>query len=101
MDDAPEFRSYDEFVLSHDGKYLAGRGFGPLGSKFRTLDLIRVADGKRLYRASGEDGAAGIEFARAPVFSPDQRSLYYASLGTKVVRIDTETGGAETIIGPK
>lgn len=97
VDDAPNFRVYSALVFSHDGKYLAGIGRG--GSRtasFNSIDLYRVADGRRLYRASGEPPPAEYRenrtFASLPVFSPDGKWLAYVSQDRTVVRVATETG---------
>ena len=92
-DDDPKFGGYRHLVLSSDGKYLAGIGSGrDLGSQFECCDLIRVADGKRLYRAGGSPVETGISNHTAPVFSGDGKWLFFGWNESQLKRIDTEKG---------
>lgn len=92
-DDAQNFRSYRALVFSPDGTYLAGIGAGQFVKvPFDSVDLFRVADGKRLFRAVNDGGDHLGGFAKSLQFSGDGKLLFYVENHKKVVCVETATG---------
>ncbi len=83
---------YSRLALSSDGRYLAGVTAGS-----RRCDLIRVADGRRLYRIDLQLLDVLDSVGRAgPVFSGDGKWLYFDAKGL-MRRVATETGEEELL----
>jgi hypothetical protein len=90
-DEDKKCRRYPVLTLSADGKFFAAVG-GGVGAPFNAVSVFRTADAKRLSLFAGPATQKGYDFATEPQLSPDGKTLFYVQRGSRIARIDLESG---------